>query len=181
MILAQIDPNHSEELTFNININGTNENPSDIRFIIEGIKFGDEGVRDVFAIICKVVRSDDVLKVKIPRLLKLVRSGTYNARLEVVLEDRIFTPLSEQIEIVEPIGVTVKECKEEKIVKQSYDPEISINVKPSEDTIQKVMEQIKIIEDTPVPIKKFNPEKIHNEDDSNWKNTGFSNIKNPFK
>src|SRR5574343_760280 len=109
-VIATIDPSVSHELSFDLNISGTKDEPSDIRFIIESQidpATGDS-VQDVFSIICRAVRSPDGVKITIPRLLNLFRSGSYKSRLEVVLENRLFIPLSEEIMITEPAKVELK-------------------------------------------------------------------------
>lgn len=199
MIIAKIDPSIPHELMFEMNISGTSEKPNDIRFIIEGVEEDGVKVQDAFSIICRAIRGEDYLQIKIPRLLKIFRGGTYKARLEVVLEDRLFVPLSEEIEILEPVEITVKEHKVHKdpvMVQTKSDsnnsithsnpephlPNVSVALKSSrsDNVFEQVLETIKIEEQKPIPVKKFNPEKIQS-DDKEWKNTGFANIKNPFK
>ena len=46
-----------------------------------------DSVQDVFSIICRAVRSPDGVKITIPRLLNLFRSGSYKSKLEVIFED----------------------------------------------------------------------------------------------
>lgn len=185
MIIARIDPNIAHDLTFEMTVSGTNQQPDDIRFIIEGFEEDGVKVQDAFSIICRAIRGEDYLKIRVPRLLNLFRGGTYRARIEVVLEGKLFTPLSEEIEIIEPVEVIVKEHKQlnnNVSTLSSTIPKVSCSLKSSEhNAFEKVLETIKIEEQKPPPpVKKFNPEK-RNEGDDSWKTSGFTNIKNPFK
>ena len=179
MIIASIDPTISHELTFDLNISGSKEDPQDIRFIIDSQIDPDTGdnVQDVFSIICRATRSPDGVKVIVPRLLNLFRSGSYKSRLEVVLEGKLFTPLNEEIIILEPPKVEATSIKEVK----SEQPEVSVTLsnivaelmKPKEEP-EFVEEEIVVIS-SPKPIEKIEPV------DKSWRDKGFSGIKNPFK
>ena len=182
MIIANIDPSISHELTFDLNISGSKDEPSDIRFIIESQidpATGDS-VQDVFSIICRAVRSPDGIKITIPRLLNLFRSGSYKSRLEVVLEDRLFVPLSEEIYIMEPAKVEMKQPVKEM---KSKAPDISVSisnivseiVKPKEEPVQ----EPPVVEEVKPTVKPFvEKTKLVNK---SWRNKGFTGIRNPFK
>ena len=182
-VIASIDPSVSHELTFDLNISGTKDEPSDIRFIIESQIDPETGdsVQDVFSIICRAVRSPDGVKITIPRLLNLFRSGSYKSRLEVVLENRLFVPLSEEIMITEPAKVELKTPVKES--KPSV-PDVSVTisnivaeiVKPKEEQI--VQEPPVVVETKPIAkpfVEKSKPV------DKTWRDSGFKGIRNPFK
>lgn len=177
MIIANIDPSISHELTFDLNISGSKDEPSDIRFVIESQidpSTGDS-VQDVFSIICRAVRSPDGVKITIPRLLNLFRSGSYKSRLEVVLEDRLFVPLSEEIYIMEPTKVELKEPVKETKTKA---PDISVSISNIVSEIVKTKEiESKEQENNPVPKKIVEKSKPV---DKTWRQRGFGGIKNPF-
>lgn len=182
-VIATIDPSVSHELTFDLNISGTKDEPSDIRFIIESQidpATGDS-VQDVFSIICRAVRSPDGVKITIPRLLNLFRSGSYKSRLEVVLENRLFIPLSEEIMITEPAKVELKNP-----IKESTPsiPDVSVTisnivaeiVKPKEAPIYQEPQVVEEVKPAPKPfIEKAKPI------DKTWRDKGFTGIRNPFK
>jgi hypothetical protein len=161
MIIATIDPTISHELPFDIDIQGSRNSPEDVRFIIEAQvdpKTG-ETVQDVFSIICRAIRTDTGVKVIIPRLLNLFKSGSYKAKLEVVLEGRLFTPVDEEIEIAEPINIFVSP---------------KINESKSDKVIAKPAQPIQNKEHKKIVIKA---QKV----DNSWREKGFSGIENPFK
>lgn len=183
MIIATLDPSVSHELSFDLNISGTKDEPSDIRFIIESQidpATGDS-VQDVFSIICRAVRSPDGVKITIPRLLNLFRSGSYKSRLEVVLENRLFVPLSEEIMITEPAKVELKTP-----VRESAHtiPDVSVTISNIVAEIVKPKEE-PIVQEPPVveeskPIAKPFVEKSKPVDKT-WRDRGFEGIRNPFK
>lgn len=185
-IIATIDPSISHELSFDLNISGTKDEPSDIRFIIESQVDPETGdsVQDVFSIICRAVRGPDGVKVTIPRLLNLFRSGSYKSRLEVVLENRLFVPLSEEIVITEPAKVELKSPVKES---KTTTPDVSVTISNIIAEIVKPKLEEKeglestIVEDPkPKPVAKPLIEKVKPVDKS-WREQGFSGIGNPFK
>lgn len=177
--IATIDPTVSHEITFDLNINGTKEEPQDIRFIIESQIDPATGgsVQDVFSIICRAVRSADGVKITIPRLLNLFRSGSYKSRLEVVLEGRLFVPLSEEITILEPPTVAVSNP-----INKKDSPSVSATLSNIVAEIVKPKDALTSIEDQPKPGTGVESvaEKIVPVDKS-WRSKGFSGIKNPFR
>ncbi len=187
MIIATLDPSISHELSFDLNISGTKDEPSDIRFIIESQPDPATGNSeiDVFSVICRAVRSADGIKVTIPRLLNLFRSGSYKSRLEVVLENRLFVPLNEEIMITEPAKVEMKSIPKE--TKPSI-PDVSVTISNIVAEIVRSKEESIIQEpdvtDSPIveskPATKPFIEKSKPVDKS-WRNSGFSGIRNPFK
>lgn len=190
MIIAQLDPTEKHELTFDINISGTNEDPSDIRFVIEGMPDPSTGetVQDVFTIICKAVRAKDAITVYIPRLLNVFKSGSYKSRLEVVLENRLFVPLSEEIEILEPVKVDVARVPVQEEIK-TKEPEVTVSItKAITEHLRQVKNKPKIIDEAPVKEElvvksapKSDPFKLESKIDDSWKSEGFKGLKNPFK
>jgi hypothetical protein len=178
MIIAKIRADEASELLFDIKIDGSTEEPTDIRFIIEAQTVDGVEVQDKFAIICRAVREKDAIKVYIPRLLNLFRSGSYRARLEVVLENRLFVPLTEEIMVEEPPNVSVMKKPETKVVEVQQAPEVTV-------TLSNVINQLLSQENRPAhPSKElFEEEPVRDpvKIDTTWRQTGFTGIKNPFK
>lgn len=188
-IIATIDPSISHELSFDLNISGTKDEPSDIRFIIESQVDPETGdsVQDVFSIICRAVRGPDGVKVTIPRLLNLFRSGSYKSRLEVVLEGRLFVPINEELVIEEPTKVEATKPVQESFtvspqisaILASVVADVVAEQKPKEkptETIQEAPPEPPKTKPTPKPFK----EKVKPVVDKTWRDKGFQSIKNPF-
>lgn len=104
MILGKLELNEQQTMSFGINVFGTTEQPTDIRFVIEGKKFD---------IVCKCKQIGEDLEVEIPQMRGILESGEYQTRLEVIIGDKIFTPLKESIEFNKLVefGVEKKSIK----------------------------------------------------------------------
>ena len=89
MILDKLQLNEQQIITFGISVFGTTESPSSIRFVIEGKEFD---------VICRCKQVGEDLQVSIPPLKGIIEAGEYQTRLEVIIGDKIFTPLKESIE-----------------------------------------------------------------------------------
>jgi len=101
MSLSTLRLDEESELEFSIEVFGTTEPSSSIRFVITGDKF------DIS--LSATEKSGDV-KVKIPKLKGILPDGEYQCRVEVVIDDKIFTPLEDTVEFA-PLGeVAVEEA-----------------------------------------------------------------------
>jgi len=89
LLLAQLELNEAAEVEFGIEIHGTSERTSDIRFIIEGPDYG---------IVCKCTENNGTITALIPKLKGILPAGQFEAKLEVVLDGKYFKPLQESIE-----------------------------------------------------------------------------------
>lgn len=89
MILGKLALNEAQVMSFGINVFGTTQAPTDIRFVIEG---------DEFDIVCRCKQIGEDLQVDIPKLKGILESKEYPTRLEVIIDDKIFTPMRESIE-----------------------------------------------------------------------------------
>lgn len=201
MIIATIDPTESNILEFKIDISGTKNEPEDIRFIIESVTYKDKNVEhsadNVFSVICRVVKDNDVLRVYVPKIMQLFQSGLHRARLEIVLENRIFTPINEEIELKEPITIKstpiITENKEEKqyniiasLVKNMVD-NVNVSVNPKNDSndqknvdsFEKEKENDENEKNNDLNKPKSKLKKI-NPFDASWRINGFHSLRNPF-
>lgn len=108
MILGKLDLQEAAELDFEVEVFGTAEKASDIRFVIEG---------DDFDIVCKCKEENGNIKVVVPKLKGILPSGVYESRLECIVGGKIFTPLRESIEFNPSIEFGIK-SKGKKEVKE---------------------------------------------------------------
>lgn len=155
MTIATIKPEEPCSLEFDLDISGSTEEPSDIRFIIEAQTVDGEEVQDAFSIICRAVRTADSVKVYIPRLLNIFKAGSYRSRLEVILENRVFVPIEDSVTIAE--SIVVKPIKEMK-----KNDEIKIKA-----SLNQILDEIK--------------KPLETDPEPDWKSKGFDSFKNPFK
>ena len=102
MLLAQLELNEAAEVEFGIEIHGTTEKTSDIRFVIEGPDYGIQ---------CKCREENGTITALIPKLKGILPAGQFEARLEVVLDGRYFMPLQESIEFKPLVEFDVTSAK----------------------------------------------------------------------
>lgn len=134
MILGTLALNEQQTMTFGMSVFGTTQAPADIRFIIEGSSF---------AIVCKCTQVGEDIIVDIPPLKSILEAGEYPIKIEVIIGDKIFTPLRESVEfqpLVE-LDVSKKNIKVQSEcvqihVKESSSKEVKSN--PIEDVIEEV-------------------------------------------
>ena len=99
MLLGRLDLTESANLEFGLEVQGTEDNPSQVRFVIEGPDYG---------LVCRCEDMDGTLHVQIPKLKGIIPSGIYECRLEVIIDGKIFTPLKESIEFNPVVEFNVK-------------------------------------------------------------------------
>ena len=93
MSLAILKLDESVDLEFDISISGTSEKISNIRFIIE---------HSDFALMLKCEQTPQGTRVKVPKLQGILEAGEYISAIEVIVDNKIFRPLTESIEF-EPL------------------------------------------------------------------------------
>jgi hypothetical protein len=99
MILGKLELTEQTDMAFSLEVFGTTEQTQYARLVIEGPDF------DV-ACKCKIENGEVIAAV--PKLKGILPSGVYESRLEVVVGDKIFCPLKEQIELNPLIEFDVK-------------------------------------------------------------------------
>lgn len=100
MILAKLNPSEEHLLEFTLNIQGTVEPVTEVRFVIENGGYN-------LSFPC--TNENGKVTVKVPKLNESVSSGIHNSKLECIIGDKIFTPMTETVEILENIKVKVSE------------------------------------------------------------------------
>jgi hypothetical protein len=134
-VLAQLELTESFELQFGIDVYGTTEQTKDVRLVIENKDFD---------IICKCTVANGEVTANVPKLKGILEAGIYDARLECIVGDKIFTPLREQLEINPLIEFDVK-TKKVASVKEG----VKVSVKK-----QVVSEDTRTVEPGPTKLEK---------------------------
>lgn len=130
MLLGKLALNEAQTISFGINVFGTTQQPSDIRFVIEAEKFD---------IVCKCKQVGEELEVDVPQLKGILEAKEYQTRLEVIIGDKIFTPLKESIEFNPLVEFGVQK----KDIKQKHEGvEIKVNATASQVKKSKLQENI---------------------------------------
>ena len=136
MILSKLQLDEESELEFSMQVFGTTEQTTDIRFVIEG---------EDFDVVLHGLYENGNVKVKVPKMKHIVQPGLHECKIEVIIDGKVFSPLNESIEFeplvefdvkktkvesikesvkVEPIKVTTKSTKTNKIdeaIEQGYE------------------------------------------------------------
>lgn len=96
---------NENEIIFKVNVEGTGPARASCRLIIEsgGVSYGFEGSM-----------SKDEATITIPPLKRMLSEGTYQADLEVLIDDRIFVPLRMQANFRESIKVSASKVSKKK-------------------------------------------------------------------
>lgn len=89
MILGKLELTEQTDMSFGIDVYGTTEQVDRVRLVIEGPNFD---------ISCHCEVSNGEVTAKVPKLKGIFPSGVYEARLETIVDGKIFIPLKEQIE-----------------------------------------------------------------------------------
>jgi hypothetical protein len=101
MSIAQIQLDESTKLDFGVSITGADGKP-EARFIIEGKDFD---------VSFPATQTQEGVEVDIKGLKSIFTAGEYNARLEIVLENKIYTPLIDKIEFLPSIQISTNSVK----------------------------------------------------------------------
>jgi hypothetical protein len=96
---------NENEIVFKVNVEGTGPAKASCRLVIEsnGVSYGFEGS----------MRKNEAV-VTIPPLKRMLAEGSYQADLEVLIDDRIFTPLRMKANFRESIKVSASRLNKEK-------------------------------------------------------------------
>ena len=106
MILSTLNLNENVDLEFSVEIFGTTEKVSKSSFVIEANGYNLEFPAEL---------SNGDLSVKLPKLKGLIESGIKTCYLRVEVNDKVFYPLKEQIELNPLVEFDVKTKKVESI------------------------------------------------------------------
>lgn len=133
MKLTTLKLDEESELEFSLQIFGTTEKSSDIRFYIEGAEY---------SLSFTGIVENETVKVKIPKLKNIIPHGIYECRMEVIVGDKIFSPLKESIEIQQLVEINVVDVKVDTI-KEKEEIKISpLTVSHSIDESKSVLDEV---------------------------------------
>lgn len=97
------------ELRFKVNIEGSRPGNSVSRLVLEGPEM---------SMIFEGTQQDGELVVVVPELVNVLKEGTYDSHLEVLIDDRIFVPLEMKTKFERSIKVTAEAVVRKPKVKQ---------------------------------------------------------------
>ena len=107
---------HDNELLFKVMIEGTREADAQCRLMVERDEYS-------YAFPGEIQASGEVVVI-IPALEKAMKEGTYDAKLEVIVDDRVFEPLQFHAEFTKSMKVTAESISRRRSRKVSASAEI---------------------------------------------------------
>lgn len=134
METVELKLEESNELLFRLAIEGTRSQPSTVRFVCES----DDGMSYMFD--GSNGSEPGEVKFIIPAMQKHLAEGNYTARLEVLVENRYFSPIELNVHFKKGIAVVAETVKRPLVQQQNNDIKVSstsIIAKPS-NTVQNV-------------------------------------------
>jgi hypothetical protein len=112
----ELDLEESNDLTFKIKMEGAAAAPAKVRLVCEGgdfaYMFNGYGTGE-----------DEVVQFTLPRMDKKITEGTYNARVEVLVDNRYFAPLQFQINFKKTLSVVAESIR---VVPKASRPDITV-------------------------------------------------------
>lgn len=116
----ELDIEESNELKFKIKLEGNVSSPAKVRLVCEG---------DEFSYVFKGYGTGemDVVQFTLPRMESKLKEGTYNAKVEVLVENRYFAPLQFQINFKKRVTVVAESIK---VLPRPPEPEIKVTAAP---------------------------------------------------
>lgn len=116
----ELDLEESNDLTFKIKMEGTAMTPAKVRLVCENEDFA-------YMFNGYGTGEDEVVQFTLPRMDKKLTEGNYNARVEVLVDNRYFAPLQFQINFKKTLSVVAEAIQ---VVKKATKPEITVTASP---------------------------------------------------
>lgn len=113
-----LDVEEQNELAFKVKIEGSPA-PAKVRLVCEG--------DDLSYMFKGYSGEDDVVQFDIPQMKNRLQEGLYNAKVEVFVENRYFTPVQFQIQFKKTVSVVAEAVK---VKKQVITPEVRVSAVP---------------------------------------------------
>jgi hypothetical protein len=144
---VDLDMEESNELAFKIKVEGTANSPAKVRLVCEGsdvsYMFNGRGTGE-----------DGVVQFVMPQMKDKLQEGVYQARVEVLIENRYFSPVQFQINFKKAMKVVAEALF---VQPKSVKPEISVSAQPvvAVKPIAKISTQPLVVEQSkPAPAVK---------------------------
>ena len=126
-MLCSLDLSEPRDLEFTLQIFGTATSAPEARFLL---------ITEQYAIVCHCSKTESGIKVHIPRLEGLIPPGVHRARFEVILGDKIYVPIEDEVEIIAPVKIHAA-------IAQTAAPAISMKMSaPTEVTSEAVIKPL---------------------------------------
>lgn len=138
-----LDPEESNDLAFKIKLEGASASPAKVRLVCEGDEFS-------YMFNGYGTGEDEVVQFTLPKMDSRLAEGTYTARVEVLVENRYFAPLSFQIDFKKSLHIVAESLK---IVAKQQKPEIKVSAQP-------IIPKVSQTPPTPIKFEQRPPQRI---------------------
>lgn len=115
-----LDIDESNELAFKIKMEGTASSPAKVRLVCEGKDFS-------YMFNGYGTGEPEVVQFTLPQMSSKILEGTYNARVEVLVENRYFAPVQFQINFKKTLSVVAESIQ---VKSKSVQPELKVTAAP---------------------------------------------------
>lgn len=115
-----LDIEESNDLTFKIRLEGTSTAPAKVRLVCEGKDFS-------YMFNGYGTNEPETVQFTLPQMNNRLQEGLYNARVEVLVENRYFAPLHFQINFKKTLNVVAESIQ---VVQKVSKPELKVTAVP---------------------------------------------------
>jgi hypothetical protein len=171
---VDLDIEESNELAFKIKLEGASASPAKVRLVCEGSDFS-------YMFNGYGTNEDEVVQFTIPQMSNKIKEGIYLAKVEVLVENRYFSPLQFQINFKKTISVVAESIQ---IVPKTHKPDIRVTAAPIQiqkqpvqqtSTIKFEQKPTKQIQESPAEENKFSLRDVY------LRNLSSGTLKEKFK
>jgi len=150
---VELDIEENNDLAFKIKLEGASSSPAKVRLVCEGSDFS-------YMFNGYGTSEDEVVQFTIPQMSNKIKEGIYLAKVEVLVENRYFSPLQFQINFKKSISVVAESIQ---VLPKTQKQDIRVSASPIQ--IQKqTIQQINTIKFEQKPIKE---EQVQAKEDEN--------------
>ena len=118
MEVIELDINESNELTFKVQIEGADNIPANIRLVCEAEEMD-------FVFKARPSREVNTFDFALPSMKSKLKEGTYKGRVEVLLENKYFSPIEFEMSFKQSVKV-MAESISRKPEPQKVEPKVTI-------------------------------------------------------
>jgi hypothetical protein len=115
----ELDLDMDNELVFKVSIEGTSPAPAKTRFLVEAQNFS-------LVFPAKNIENGEV-SISIPKLENIIKEGSYSGTLEVIVDDRVFTPIEINTSFSKSVKVVAEAVTRRRSAKVTAGPVVSVN------------------------------------------------------
>lgn len=164
-----LDVEETNELAFKIQVEGATS-PAKVRLVCEGSDFS-------YMFSGKGTGEEGVVQFVIPQMKNKLQEGTYSARVEVLIENRYFSPVQFQLNFKKTMQVFAEAVN---VVQRTSKPDIKVSASPIVVSSGKSEPKPILVQESPVVPKQ--PPKINNtvENRDNVKKSTASTLREKF-